>query len=68
MEERGSGAQSEAFEHLNAAVPELRDMKMYPSLERALALNEKTVASSRNTRTRTTDRAPGRSLVADCGG
>jgi tetratricopeptide (TPR) repeat protein len=31
---------SEALEHLNLAIPELRDMKMQPALERALALSE----------------------------
>jgi DNA-binding CsgD family transcriptional regulator len=31
---------SEAPEHLDLAIPELRDMKMQPSLERALALRE----------------------------
>jgi DNA-binding CsgD family transcriptional regulator len=31
---------SEALEHLDLAIPELRDMKMQPALERALALRE----------------------------
>jgi ATP/maltotriose-dependent transcriptional regulator MalT len=33
-------ARSEALEHLDLAIPELRDMKMQPGLERALALRE----------------------------
>jgi DNA-binding CsgD family transcriptional regulator len=32
-------ARSEGQEHLNIAIPELRDMKMQPALERALALH-----------------------------
>ena len=32
---------SEALEHLNLALPELRDMKMQPALERALALSDR---------------------------
>jgi DNA-binding CsgD family transcriptional regulator len=31
---------SEALAHLDTAIPELRDMKMQPALERALALND----------------------------
>jgi DNA-binding NarL/FixJ family response regulator len=31
-------ARSEALEHLNVAIPELREMKMQPGLERALSL------------------------------
>jgi ATP/maltotriose-dependent transcriptional regulator MalT len=34
-------AQSEAQEHLDAAIPELQDMHMRPGLERGLALREK---------------------------
>jgi hypothetical protein len=37
-EEADDGAQSEALEHVNIAIPELRDMKMQPALERALSL------------------------------
>jgi DNA-binding CsgD family transcriptional regulator len=36
--EEGEG--SAAFEHLNVAIPELRNMKMQPGLERALALGQ----------------------------
>src|SRR5262249_10842373 len=32
--------QAEAFEHLDTATAELRDMKMQPALERALALHD----------------------------
>jgi DNA-binding CsgD family transcriptional regulator len=34
-------AQAEALEHLDVAIPELRDMHMQPGLERGLALREK---------------------------
>ena len=36
--EAGDIARSEALAHLDTAIPELRDMKMQPALERALAL------------------------------
>ena len=35
---------AEALEHLDAAMPEFRDMKMQPSLERAIVLKEKAEA------------------------
>jgi ATP/maltotriose-dependent transcriptional regulator MalT len=38
--EVGAAARSEALEHLDVAIPELRDMKMQPTLERAVALHE----------------------------
>jgi DNA-binding NarL/FixJ family response regulator len=41
LEGRDDHAQSEALEHLDAAIPELQDMRMEPGLERALALREK---------------------------
>jgi DNA-binding CsgD family transcriptional regulator len=39
-------AQSEALEHLDAAIPELQDMHMQPGLERGLALREKLTPSA----------------------
>jgi DNA-binding NarL/FixJ family response regulator len=39
-EDADDAAQSEAQEHLAVAIPELRDMKMQPGLERALSLLE----------------------------
>jgi DNA-binding NarL/FixJ family response regulator len=38
LQEGDEAARSEALEHLVIAIPELRDMKMQPGLERALAL------------------------------
>jgi DNA-binding CsgD family transcriptional regulator len=38
LKEPDAAALSESLEHLNIAIPELRDMKMQPGLERALAL------------------------------
>jgi DNA-binding CsgD family transcriptional regulator len=38
--EAGDATRHEALQHLDLAVPELRDMKMQPALERALALRE----------------------------
>jgi DNA-binding CsgD family transcriptional regulator len=35
------GGESEALEHLDAAIPELRDMNMQPALERGLSLQER---------------------------
>jgi DNA-binding CsgD family transcriptional regulator len=40
FEDADGAAQSEALEHLNIAVPELRDMKMQPALKRGLSLLE----------------------------
>jgi DNA-binding CsgD family transcriptional regulator len=40
LEERDDSGRSEALEHLDIAIPELRDMKMQPALERALSLLE----------------------------
>src|SRR5262249_8909437 len=40
FEEKGEAARSEALAHLDAAVPELQDMKMQPALVRALALSD----------------------------
>jgi DNA-binding NarL/FixJ family response regulator len=40
VEEADDAAPPEALEHLDLAIPELRDMKMQPGLERALALRE----------------------------
>jgi DNA-binding CsgD family transcriptional regulator len=39
-------ARSEALEHLEIAIPELRDMKMQPALERALAVKDKFEAAA----------------------
>ena len=39
VEEPNERERSEALEHLGTAIPELREMKMQPSLERALALS-----------------------------
>jgi DNA-binding CsgD family transcriptional regulator len=41
LQEAEDAARSEALEHLDIAIPELRDMKMRPALERALALKDK---------------------------
>jgi DNA-binding CsgD family transcriptional regulator len=41
LQERDETARFEALEHLDIAIPELRDMKMQPALERALALKGK---------------------------
>ncbi len=40
LEEADEAARSEALAHLGTAIPELREMKMHPALQRALALNE----------------------------
>jgi DNA-binding CsgD family transcriptional regulator len=40
LDDADDAAQSEALEHLNVAIPELRDMKMQPALERGLSLME----------------------------
>jgi DNA-binding NarL/FixJ family response regulator len=40
LKEADDAARPEALEHLDLAIPELRDMKMQPALERALALRE----------------------------
>jgi DNA-binding CsgD family transcriptional regulator len=40
LKEADDAARPEALEHLDLAIPELRDMKMQPGLERALALRE----------------------------
>ena len=40
LEEADDTARSEALAHLDVAIPELRDMKMQPALERALALSD----------------------------
>jgi DNA-binding CsgD family transcriptional regulator len=41
LEETDEDARSDALDHLEIAIPELRDMKMQPALERALALKDK---------------------------
>ena len=41
LEETDDAARSEAREHLDIAIPELRDMHMQPALERAQALYDK---------------------------
>jgi DNA-binding CsgD family transcriptional regulator/tetratricopeptide (TPR) repeat protein len=41
-----NATQSEALAHLDIAIPELRDMKMQPALERALALRDKFEATA----------------------
>jgi DNA-binding CsgD family transcriptional regulator len=40
LKEADDAARPEALEHLDVAIPELRDMKMQPALERAVALRE----------------------------
>jgi ATP/maltotriose-dependent transcriptional regulator MalT len=50
-------ARSEALKHLEIATPELRDMKMQPVLERALALREKVAP--------TLTKAPARESASD---
>jgi DNA-binding CsgD family transcriptional regulator len=39
-------ARSEALEHLDLAIPELRDMKMQPALERAVAFKDKLLSGT----------------------
>jgi DNA-binding CsgD family transcriptional regulator len=39
-------ARSDALEHLDTAIPELRDMKMQPALERAVALKAELLAAT----------------------
>ena len=46
LHEADVAARSEALEHINIAIPELRGMKMQPALERALALKARLEASS----------------------
>jgi DNA-binding NarL/FixJ family response regulator len=46
LHEGSETARSEALEHLDLAIPELRDMKMQPALERALALKGKFEAAA----------------------
>jgi DNA-binding CsgD family transcriptional regulator len=46
LQEGHETARSEALEHLDIAIPELRDMKMRPALERALALKAKCEAAT----------------------
>jgi DNA-binding CsgD family transcriptional regulator len=46
VEEPDGSGRAEALTHLNIAVPELRDMKMQPALERALALTDKLASST----------------------
>jgi predicted ATPase len=50
-------ARSEALEHLDLAIPELRDMKMQPALDGALALNGKFEAAAKS--------LPGRQSASD---
>jgi ATP/maltotriose-dependent transcriptional regulator MalT len=45
-------ARSDLLEHLDIAIPELRDMKMQPALERALALKDKFEAAASHVSTR----------------
>jgi DNA-binding CsgD family transcriptional regulator len=40
LEEADDSTRSDALAHLDTAIPELRDMKMQPALERALALSD----------------------------
>jgi DNA-binding CsgD family transcriptional regulator len=40
LQDGDNARKSEALEHLDNAIPELQDMKMQPSLERALAIHE----------------------------
>ena len=40
LEDAENSSRSEAQAHLDTAIPELRDMKMQPALERALALSD----------------------------
>jgi DNA-binding NarL/FixJ family response regulator len=68
----GEGDNSEALENLDAAIPELQDMKMRPALELALALKDKfgAVCSEESTRRLSPDALTARereiaSLVAD---
>jgi DNA-binding CsgD family transcriptional regulator len=45
LQEEDDAARSEALDHLDIAIPELRDMQMRPWLERALALNDAHLSS-----------------------
>jgi DNA-binding CsgD family transcriptional regulator len=45
-------SRSQALEHLDVAIPELRDMKMQPGLERALALRENVAPTVANAQAR----------------
>jgi DNA-binding CsgD family transcriptional regulator len=57
LEEADDAPPPEALEHLDLAIPELRDMKMQPALERALALRDNIAPS--------TPRAPARESASD---
>jgi DNA-binding CsgD family transcriptional regulator len=57
LREADDPARSEAWEHLNIAIPELRDMKMQPALERALVLKDKFEATAAH--------PPGRQSASD---
>ncbi len=52
---RGNTERSQALEHLQLALPELREMKMQPALERAVALSHNLDAASGHPAHRTTD-------------
>jgi DNA-binding CsgD family transcriptional regulator len=52
IQETDDAARSEALEHLEVAIPELRDMKMQPGLERALVLKGKLEAAASEPSTR----------------
>ena len=61
LEEPDDAARSEAREHLDIAIPELRDMHMQPALERALALIRQASSFSSVTDARSARRHPTRS-------
>jgi DNA-binding CsgD family transcriptional regulator len=57
LTESDNAARSEALDHLNTAIPELRDMDMRPGLDRALALRENVAPSAA--------KAPARASASD---
>jgi DNA-binding NarL/FixJ family response regulator len=52
LQEPNDASRSDALEHLDIAIPELRDMKMQPTLDRALALKHRFEAAAAQPRAR----------------
>jgi DNA-binding CsgD family transcriptional regulator len=57
IEEPDDAVRPEALDHLDIAIPELQDMKMQPTLERALALRESLAPA--------TEQSPGRESASE---
>jgi DNA-binding CsgD family transcriptional regulator len=55
LEEAGDITRTEALAHLDIAIPQLRDMRMQPSIERALALRESVAPAVANARASASD-------------